>query len=132
MSCERSEGMLVALGAQITISEFVAGRTAQRLVRACDWLNEWCEKASARPLHTSSSTPPSGHSHHTSLGDTWQASAGVCSPSCNVFLFTSWLEARKVDVRSMPATSTPPLKLGCARLPQHSGEAACLLHFSHF
>lgn len=44
-SAERSEGMLVALGAQITISEFVAGRTAHRLESACKWLEDWCRKA---------------------------------------------------------------------------------------
>ena len=71
-SVERSNGMLVALGAQITISEFVAGRTAQRLEAACKWLEDWCVKASM----------------------------GVCSPSALVFLLTSWMEAKKVDGNS--------------------------------
>ena len=69
----RTDGMLVALGAQITISELVAGRTAQRLTRACDWLDDWCARASA---------------------------GGPCSPACYVHLFSSWLEARKVDGNS--------------------------------
>jgi len=71
-SAERSEGMLVALGAQITLSEFVAGRTAQRLSAACRWLQDWCERAAQGP----------------------------CSPPCLVFLTTSWLEAREVDGNS--------------------------------
>ena len=71
-SAERSEGMLVALGAQITISEFVAGRTAQRLEKACGWLEDWCRRAEP----------------------------GACSPAALVFLLTSWMEARKVDGNS--------------------------------
>ena len=69
---ERSQGMLVALGAQITIGEFVTGRTAQRLSAACRWLHEWCENARSGP----------------------------CSPRTLVFLMTSWNEARKVDGNS--------------------------------
>lgn len=69
---ERSQGMLVALGAQITIGEFVTGRTAQRLSAACRWLHEWCENARSGP----------------------------CSPRSLVFLMTSWNEARKVDGNS--------------------------------
>ena len=75
-SAERSEGMLVALGAQITISELVAGRVAARLEKACHWLYDWCVRAGANG---------SGH---------------LCSPSAYVFLLTSWLEARKVDGNS--------------------------------
>ena len=71
-SAERSEGMLVALGAQITISEFVAGRTAQRLTKACNWLENWCRRAEP----------------------------GLCSPASWVFLLSSWMEARKVDGNS--------------------------------
>ena len=67
-----SEGMLVALGAQITISELVAGRTAQRLERACTWLADWCRKAEP----------------------------GWCDPRAMVFLATSWMEARQVDGNS--------------------------------
>ena len=71
-TAERSQGMLVALGAQITIGEFVTGRTAQRLSAACRWLHEWCENARSGP----------------------------CSPRTLVFLMTSWNEARKVDGNS--------------------------------
>ena len=79
-SAERSEGMLVALGAQITISEFVAGRTAQRLSAACRWLRSWCESASR----------------------------GACYPPCFVFLLTSWLEAKEVDGNSECVPLSPP------------------------
>jgi hypothetical protein len=68
-TAERSGGMLVALGAQITLSDFVAGATGARLRGACHWLADWCERAQP----------------------------GVCSPPSFVFLLTSWLEARKVD-----------------------------------
>lgn len=44
-----SQGMLVALGAQITILEFVAGRTARRLEAACEWLQDWIWKAEQGP-----------------------------------------------------------------------------------
>ena len=71
-SAERSEAMLVALGAQITLQEFVAGRTALRLRKACSWLRGWCAKAEA----------------------------GICSPASLIFLATSWAEARKVDGNS--------------------------------
>ena len=71
-SAERSEGMLVALGAQITLQEFVAGRTARRLRKATSWLKGWCD----------------------------QAEGGLCSPSSVVFLVSSWAEARKVDGNS--------------------------------
>ena len=67
-----SEGMLVALGAQITLSELVAGRTAHRLRKACLWLRGWCERAEAGP----------------------------CSPSSLIFLLSSWAEAKKVDGNS--------------------------------
>ena len=69
---EMSDGMLVAFGAQITLSEFVAGATAQRLRAACKWLADWCRKAEG----------------------------GVCSPKSLVFLLTSWTEAREVDGNS--------------------------------
>ena len=67
-----SGGMLVALGAHITISEFIAGRTAERLGKACRWLEDWCHRAEPGP----------------------------CSPAALIFLVTSWLEARKVDGNS--------------------------------
>ena len=71
-TAERSEAMLVALGAQITLQEFVAGRTALRLRKACTWLQDWCDKAEG----------------------------GFCSPRSLVFLASSWAEARKVDGNS--------------------------------
>ena len=48
-SLECSQGMLVALGAQITISEFVAGKTTRRLENACRWLEDWIWNANQGP-----------------------------------------------------------------------------------
>ena len=47
-----SDDMLVALGAQIALGEFVAGRTTLRLQSACSRLAEWLEEAQ-RPSCTS-------------------------------------------------------------------------------
>ena len=69
---ERSEGSLVALGAMIALSEFVAGGVAARLKHACAWLGEWCKRAEPGP----------------------------CSPSAFAFLMSSWMEAKKVDGNS--------------------------------
>lgn len=42
-----SEDMLVALGAQVALGEFVAGRTTIRLRAACDRLGTWLEEATS-------------------------------------------------------------------------------------
>jgi hypothetical protein len=68
-------GILVALGAQIVLVDFVSGRTARRLEAACDTLKAWLNRAET-------------------------AGCGGPSISGAAFCFASWMEAREMDGNS--------------------------------